>query len=652
MIFSLGADHLFVATDKWRNARLERPHATTEEIAAVAFPSAASAMFLTTTTTAVAFFGTVITPVAPIRLFAIFCGLLVVIDYILDVLIFFPALAMYDKMNHQNCLVRIDTCLPCRKDPTQEEDVHQDKPSLIRRILTAYYNGLHAIRWPLLVACLGAICICTYFSTKLDQPVSNELRILNPAAEVEKANVWMRNLLVDSLRKQQGSMGFVVFGVKAADTGDHNDPYSWTTLELDDTFDPSTQEAQLYLRDFCDRFLVQDFAKDKLPDNYTCHINRFDSWLQIQAASEAPEDTYLSFCSGETRLPLSEGSFHACLSAWAQKEGVQDIISRDGIVKIIHIPFTLRIFFLSPNEMIKKEWHLIEDWMNRNNENAPAEVKNAYVSSADFWFWDSIYQLYSAAVGSAGIALATSGLIILLTSQSVAMTVFSVVSVCYVLTSVCSMMVACGWELGLLESICFTILIGISVDFVIHFSHAYTEQLGHIDRHTRTKVSLIHMGPSVLAAAFTTAASAIVMLFTTIMFFRLFATALVFTILQSIVGSFVVFLALTDALGPANPRKLFDYLKSRLRKCTGDESVARTRAGSDGESIPSDSDVQREECTQDLRGSRARLGSDVESLPSDSAAPKEEGTEYQGVSRNSLPSGVRPGRSWSEEVEV
>jgi hypothetical protein len=49
-----------------------------QEIAAQAFPDAASAMLLTTATTAVAFFGTAICPVAPIKLFAIFVAVMIV----------------------------------------------------------------------------------------------------------------------------------------------------------------------------------------------------------------------------------------------------------------------------------------------------------------------------------------------------------------------------------------------------------------------------------------------------------------------------------------------------------------------------------------------------------------------------------------------
>lgn len=48
VVFAIGADDLFVAVDKWKNARMKSPDAPVKEIASIAFPSSARAMFLTT----------------------------------------------------------------------------------------------------------------------------------------------------------------------------------------------------------------------------------------------------------------------------------------------------------------------------------------------------------------------------------------------------------------------------------------------------------------------------------------------------------------------------------------------------------------------------------------------------------------------------
>jgi hypothetical protein len=151
------------------------------------------------------------------------------------------------------------------------------------------------------------------------------------------------------------------------------------------------------------------------------------------------------------------------------------------------------------------------------------------------------------------------------------MTLFSVLAIGYVLGSVTSMMVAAGWTLGFLEAVCFAILIGVSVDFVIHFSHAYVSMPGKVARDVRTKHALIDMGPSILAAAFTTIAGAGVMLFCVITFFTKFAFVLFFAIVQATIGSFIFFLTLTDCIGPEEPTYMADLL---VKQCKGESDQA------------------------------------------------------------------------------
>merc|ERR1712008_394226 len=127
-----------------------------------------------------------------------------------------------------------------------------------------------------------------------------------------------------------------------------------------------------------------------------------------------------------------------------------------------------------------------------------------------------------------------------------------------ILVSVTAMLVGFGWSLGFLESICFSILIGVSVDFVIHFNHAYVHHKGDVPRKDRSKYAMVTMGPSILATAGTTFFSAIVMLFCTITFFNKFALVLFFTIVMATIASFVVFITLTNCFGPTNPTYMVD----------------------------------------------------------------------------------------------
>jgi hypothetical protein len=70
VVFALGADDVFVAVDKWKNARKKvgpTPDAT--QVAVAAFPEALGAMFCTSLTTAVAFFASAACPVVRVPCF-------------------------------------------------------------------------------------------------------------------------------------------------------------------------------------------------------------------------------------------------------------------------------------------------------------------------------------------------------------------------------------------------------------------------------------------------------------------------------------------------------------------------------------------------------------------------------------------------------
>merc|ERR1711933_309004 len=170
---------------------------------------------------------------------------------------------------------------------------------------------------------------------------------------------------------------------------------------------------------------------------------------------------------------------------------------------------------------------------------------------------------------------------ILFYSHSLVLTIFSTATIFFILMSVTAMLVGLGWTLGFLESICFSILIGVSVDFVIHFNHAYVHHKGEHPREERTKYAMVTMGPSILATAGTTFFSAVVMLFCTITFFNKFALVLFFTIVMATVASFVFFITLTNCFGPTNPT----YLVDKCLSFCGVDVSARNRDGNESKEI-------------------------------------------------------------------
>jgi hypothetical protein len=197
-------------------------------------------------------------------MFAIFNGLLISFDYILCVLLVFPALILYDKWMVRSRInnTRINCCVSCfdgRKNPSIEETQHEQMESfddtnkdasephdpngsdemqaqrqgyespteaknLIQRILLSFLKGMFFLRYAMVVLILGSFIGACYGASRLKLPDTSEVRLLNEKSEYEVNHIRRQELLFSSLKKQSGGQGYVIWGVEAADTGNINNP--------------------------------------------------------------------------------------------------------------------------------------------------------------------------------------------------------------------------------------------------------------------------------------------------------------------------------------------------------------------------------------------------------------------------------------------
>ena len=96
-----------------------------------------------------------------------------------------------------------------------------------------------------------------------------------------------------------------------------------------------------------------------------------------------------------------------------------------------------------------------------------------------------------------------SFVVLLITTQNIIQSFISIVCVCIVLISVLANMSMLGWEMGVSESISVVIMIGFSVDFVIHLSADYVHSTNQ-NRFDKMKQAYGEMGISILSGAITT----------------------------------------------------------------------------------------------------------------------------------------------------
>ena len=143
---------------------------------------------------------------------------------------------------------------------------------------------------------------------------------------------------------------------------------------------------------------------------------------------------------------------------------------------------------------------------------------------------------------------------------------------------VCSMMCFAsiiGWEFGVALSIAVVILIGFSVDYIVHLANHYVSS-AYKHRSKRTQHSLQEVGISIFAGAITTALSGIALYFCQLLLFNLFATLIIMTITFSLIFSFGLFSALCHAIGPNGTcgdlnywvvQPVWRFIKRQAAKC-------------------------------------------------------------------------------------
>ena len=339
--------------------------------------------------------------------------------------------------------------LPSSPPPATKND--EDSSTALHSSLSAHYKLIHSLRWTLLVLSGAAIIVCSFVAGQIEPPDQINPPILPPSNRYERHRHWSHRLLVFELLVPFETL--FIWGLTPADTSHRLDPVESSTLVLNDAFDPSKESVQVYLLEQCDKLLYSR-SENNTPfqgNSEGCFWQKFNEWLLNQSETSSPGQHYVENCQGATKIPMPSELFNSCSIAYNDLivSNQQRILHEDGIVKAFAIPVKTQTSFFSPFVDLDREWKAIEEWLERERENAPEEARNFFFSSFSFHVYDTINVMMSSARKSIGITLACASAIILLTSQSLSVTLLSTISIGYVLVATIACLVGLGWTLGL-----------------------------------------------------------------------------------------------------------------------------------------------------------------------------------------------------------
>ena len=168
-----------------------------------------------------------------------------------------------------------------------------------------------------------------------------------------------------------------IWGVVPADTGFHLDPDDDSDIVLDPSFEPGLEESQRYLLDFCQN----QTTFYRTPDNYTCVMTAFDSWLDEQSLAENSTEEYNTNCEGATSVPVPSNVFDSCIISFSKVTQNKDILHDEQLVKSLSIFVKSNTTIFSLFDEQAREFSHIESLYSSERLGAPQGVDNFFWAS-------------------------------------------------------------------------------------------------------------------------------------------------------------------------------------------------------------------------------------------------------------------------------
>ncbi|KAL3861177.1 hypothetical protein ACJMK2_007242 [Sinanodonta woodiana] len=216
-------------------------------------------------------------------------------------------------------------------------------------------------------------------------------------------------------------------------------------------------------------------------------------------------------------------------------------------------------YFESYKEYLK--WESFIKHLKESEIAADSPLQTIFQTSE---FWTKIL-MEVVAVSSAIYGLVLSLLICMVTvaifTGHIMLLLIVFLSICEMVCLVVGIFYIAGWEIGGVEAVSLSILVGSSVDYCVHLVEGYNlaadacpspiKESPMKCRHWRTSAAISHIGVSILSSALTTIIAAIPLTFTAIQPFAKFGQILAINTTVCIIYSLTVSPALLSFMGPA-----------------------------------------------------------------------------------------------------
>jgi hypothetical protein len=274
----------------------------------------------------------------------------------------------------------------------------------------------------------------------------------------------------------------------------------------------------------------------------------------------------LSFPVDESADPLEQRAyFDASLLNFSNSgdgltasQANEIMFEADGKLSFMWVQATTALALYAPRSEKIPQFNIWADLVDEVAAEAPVGLQTVYQTALLGWAWMPSEQAFvDNAIQGMGIASSFAFLALLVSTGDLLVAVIATFSIAGIVMSVMCAIFLMGWVMGVAESVALVILVGFSVDYVVHLGNSYIEsaQHGHCNtREQRMTFALREMGVSVLAGAITTFGSSVFLWACISVFFVKFATLMALTVSMSLVWATWFFPSIMMLIGPEDDK--------------------------------------------------------------------------------------------------
>lgn len=574
----------------------------------IAYMRCTQAVFNTSFTTCCAFIATAISPIMPVSTFGIYASLCIVINYLMVITISPAAVIVwhiyyYDKSCAQVCCGNKSSI--AEKVSNDDDDKYvagkkvgskpsipvEARNSLVDKFFdkfyiplmapadtsendiskrasasspssttTKYKSSIFAIMSVLVTAAWGITMLI--YALQLTPPTQQEIWF--PSDHQFTGFLDDNDQLFLSGNDEQYVEMYFAWGISGIDRGPDFSRYSPNgyrgVATFDSNFDLSDDASQVHFLKACQ--LIRDAPctaegcsgggnKDILVREGTvsCFMEEFNDWhlatysVTTSAASLSKTEfvnRVTTFRATET--PLNGGNWE------------EDIGLVDGEIKFVRVRTISTLLKLQSTEVKTDVRDFVDTLLSSISKDAPTTFSSILNDAGAEWTFHATEQgLVTGLFIGFAICFPIAFIVLIGATHNIIVSLYAITAIIFVVASVLGFTKAfMNYDLGIAESMAGIIVIGFSVDYVVHMAHMFIEATEHGARtkEERFIYSARNMGGTVVAGAITTGGSGAFMFFCQLSFFYKMALLIVMTIASSIVFALFFFMPLCLLLGP------------------------------------------------------------------------------------------------------